>query len=66
VYDVNPCWQLMAGYSFIYWSNVVLAGNQIDTTVDPSQLATSTRPAFNFTRTDYWAQGLSLGAEYRW
>jgi hypothetical protein len=71
VYEVNPCWRVMAGYSFIYWSSVVLAGNQIDLTVNPSQIPPAVfvgpaRPAFDFARTDFWAQGLSLGVEYRW
>jgi hypothetical protein len=70
IYQINPCWRLMTGYSFIYWSNVVLAGNQIDFSVNRSQvpgpLVGPARPAFNFTSTDFWAQGISFGAEYRW
>ncbi len=70
IYNINPCWRVMGGYSFVYWSNVVLAGNQIDTAINPSQLpgpiSGPLSPQTTFTRTDYWAQGLSLGAEYRW
>jgi hypothetical protein len=69
-YDVNPCWRLSAGYSFVYWSNVVLAGNQIDRAVNLSQnpgpIVGPARPAFAFHRTDYWAQGLNFGLQYRW
>jgi hypothetical protein len=70
IYNINPCWRVMGGYSFVYWSNVVLAGNQIDTAINPSQvpgpIAGPLLPGVPFARTDYWAQGLSLGAEYRW
>ena len=69
-YDVNPCWRITFGYSFLYWSNVVLAGNQIDTAVNLSQspgpLVGPVRPAFDFHRTDYWVQGINVGLQYRW
>jgi hypothetical protein len=52
------------GYTFIYWNNVILAGNQIDRNVDLSQVTVS--PAPKFQRTDFWVQGVSLGADYRW
>jgi hypothetical protein len=65
--------RLTAGYSFIYWSNVVRPGDQIDTTVNPNLLPpenpTQTaflNPRFAFQDSDYWVQGLSLGGEYRW
>ena len=69
-YDVNPCWRINIGYSFLYWSNVVLAGNQIDPAVNLSQnpgpIVGPARPAFAFHRTDYWVQGLNVGLQYRW
>jgi hypothetical protein len=71
IYNINPNWRLIGGYSFIYWSNVVLAGNQIDRVVNTSQFAGGNltgpaRPAFSFARTDFWVQGMNFGAEYRW
>src|SRR5207244_988953 len=33
IYNVNSSWRLVGGYTFIYWSRAVLAGNQIDTNV---------------------------------
>jgi hypothetical protein len=72
-YQVTQHLRLTAGYSFIYWSNVVRPGDQIDTTVNPNLLPpenpTQTaflNPRFAFRETDYWVQGLSLGGEYRW
>lgn len=57
------------GYTFIYWSNLARAGDQIDTTVNPTQippgmLMGEARPAFPFRTTSFWAQGLRLGLEY--
>lgn len=61
------------GYSVVYWSNVVRAGNQIDTTVNPNLLPPEAspftgplRPGFSFRETDFWAQGLDLGLVHQW
>jgi hypothetical protein len=57
------------GYSFLYLSDVVVAGGQIDRTINLSQnpgpIVGPVRPAPLLSGTDYWAQGLSLGADYR-
>ncbi|HEV3115840.1 MAG TPA: BBP7 family outer membrane beta-barrel protein [Gemmataceae bacterium] len=66
---------LTLGYSFLYWSEVVRPGNQIDFSLNPSQLPTSNgpgsplgaaRPAHTLHGTDFWAQGLSAGLELRY
>jgi len=66
----SPQWQALMGYSFIYWSNSALAGNQIDPRVNltqfPGPIVGPSAPRFTFNRSDFWVQGLSLGAEYRW
>lgn len=61
------------GYSLIYWGNVVRPGDQIDLAVNPNQFAPAVTPLtgaslpqFTFNQTDYWVQGLSFGAEFRW
>jgi hypothetical protein len=66
IYDVNQSWRLIGGYSFIYWNNVVLAGNQIDPNVPVPFVVGSTSPEVKFQRSDFWVQGISLGADYRW
>src|SRR5262245_44021697 len=66
IYDLNDSWRLLGGYSFIYWNNIVLAGNQIDTTLPVPFTPGGTQPELLFQRTDFWVQGMSLGAEYRW
>lgn len=56
------------GYTFVYWSDVMRAGDQIDLNVDPRQIPpapqSATHPAFPMSTTDFWAQGLQFGLEY--
>jgi hypothetical protein len=63
-------------YDFIYWTNVARPGDQIDRNLNLSQSpvfgttggvlvgAPSPRPLF--TRSDFWAQGISLGLSLRY
>jgi hypothetical protein len=62
---------LLAGYTFMYFSQIGRAGDQIDTTINPQLLPPITppvtgplRPAFNFHPSDLVLQGITLGAEY--
>jgi Putative beta barrel porin-7 (BBP7) len=66
-YQVTPQLRLHAGYDFLFWSNVVRAGNVIDTGINPSQippgaLAGAGRPSLRLDGSDFWAHGLDLGA----
>lgn len=64
---------LRVGYSLFYFSNVVRAGDQIDTDLNPNlfppeqlPLVDSVlRPTFEFRETDYWAHGANFGADFR-
>lgn len=65
--------RITAGYTFLYWSRVARPGDQIDLEVNPSLLTfppaanpNPARPQFVFRDTDFWAQGINLGADYRW
>ncbi len=58
------------GYTFIYWSRVARPGDQIDLDLNPSYFpppapAGPARPEFTLVTTDFWAQGLNFGLEYR-
>ncbi|MBC8355584.1 MAG: BBP7 family outer membrane beta-barrel protein [Planctomycetes bacterium] len=58
------------GYNFLYWSNVARASEQVDTTINTTQIPPGTltgtsRPAFPRRTDDFWAQGLRFGLEYR-
>jgi hypothetical protein len=59
------------GYNFLYWTNVVRPGNQIDSTVNPNLIPPAVgggpaRPAFNFNNSDFWVQGITFGLDIRW
>jgi Putative beta barrel porin-7 (BBP7) len=66
-YQVTSQLRVHAGYDFLYWSNVVRPGNVIDTGVNPTLLppaapAGPSRPAPRLDGSDFWAQGVNLGA----
>jgi hypothetical protein len=64
---------LTGGYTCLVLSSLVRAGEQIDRTIDPSQLSPllnvgggqgqATRPHDPFLRTTFWAQGVNLGLQ---
>jgi hypothetical protein len=67
--------RVFAGYSFMYWTNVVRPGDQLDRIVDFRQspidpdydpTINASRPAVPFKESNFWAQGINLGLEYRW
>ncbi len=73
-YQINQYVRVRAGYSFLYWSDVVRPGDQIDRGVNVNAVPTSltygvpagpARPAFAFHSTDFWAQGVNFGLEVR-
>jgi hypothetical protein len=72
-YQATPRLRLTLGYTYLFWENVVRAGDQVDLLVNPNLIPPAVspvtgplRPAFSFQRTNLWAQGLSLGAEFRY
>jgi hypothetical protein len=72
-WQLNPCWRLTFGYSFIYWSNVVRAGQQIDRDINTNLLPPEAdpftgnrRPRFVFNDTDFFVQGINVGLDARW
>lgn len=68
-YQLGCNWQLQAGYTFIYWSDVARAGDQIDprlnlTQLPPGPLTGPNVPSVFMVTDDFWAQGLNLGLQY--
>ena len=62
--------RLFGGYSFLWWTNVVRPGDQLNNSIDSRQIPTNgdfvpgfvgTSPGRSFTTTDFWAQGYSFG-----
>jgi hypothetical protein len=75
-YRITPSTSLYLSYSFLYASDVVRPGNQIDRNINPTQSVSYTgeppaalvgpaRPSSRFDRSDFWAQGVGVGIEVR-
>lgn len=65
-YALLPRLQGTVGYHFLYWSRVARAGDQIDLALNLSEpFSGAPLPKFSFDMTDFWAQGLDIGLEYR-
>ena len=75
-YQISPNLRAFAGYSFLYWTNVLRPGDQIDRGLNTSQAAHLTagpggftgaaRPAFPQQASDFWAHGVNIGLELRY
>jgi hypothetical protein len=78
-YQVTDHIRAFVGYNFLYWSNVIRPGDQIDPVLDVTKIPRflnpppgaippvfPPRPAARFNDTDFWAQGVNFGVEYRW
>jgi hypothetical protein len=68
-YDITCNVQATVGYSFLYWSKVGRAAEQIDTDVNltqqpPGPVTGDLRPRALEVSNDFWAQGLSAGLEW--
>ena len=69
-YRLTPAVSIVAGYTFIYASDVVRAPNQINRTVNyssgvPAPPTGPQEPSFKFKSSDFWAQGLNAGVAFR-
>ena len=66
--------RVYVGYNFIYLSDAVRPGDQVDRALTPAQIPLvnggtvfgSDRPARLFNRSDFWTQGLIIGLETRY
>lgn len=75
-YQVTDHLRAFVGYNFLYWSNVLRPGDQIDPVIDVTRVPRFAppgipavfppRPAPVLNDTDFWAQGVNLGLEFRW
>ena len=69
---LTPRLRWTVGYTFFYLSNVVRPGDQVDLDVNtqflppPEPITGLRRPDFVFRTTDFWAQGLNTGLDFRW
>lgn len=72
-YRVTPRLSVAAGYTLLYWANVVRPGDVIDYSIDgrlaPVAIAAATansHPRFDWEETSVWAHGLDVGLDYRY
>jgi Putative beta barrel porin-7 (BBP7) len=76
-FQLTPHIRAIAGYDFLYWTQVLRPGNQINHNVNLSQnavldpngvgtLVGPAQPAPLLNRSDFWAQGISFGLEFRY
>jgi hypothetical protein len=69
-YELGCGWRASLGYSLLYWSSVARPGDQIDRTLNLSQLPPGPltgpeRPRFAFLTNSFWTQGLDVAVEYQ-
>ncbi len=73
-WQFTPWLSANLGYTYLYWSDVVRPGAQIDPRVNPFVVPTDQNfgggpstghPAFVFHSSDFWAQGLNVGLTLR-
>jgi len=72
-YYVTDWMRISAGYNFLWWTNVVRPGDQIDRNVNPFLVPNfstaglvnngASQPTVPFRTTDFWAHGLTFGVE---
>jgi len=71
-YRLTPWMSIVAGYTFLYASDVVRAPQQINRNVNyssfnlpPAVPSGPQEPTFRFKSSDFWAQGLNVGLAFR-
>jgi hypothetical protein len=71
-YQVSSRLQVFAGYTLLYWPDVLRPGTEVDPVVNPTLLPGSPippsgaqRPMPLLNNTSFWAQGIDLGFELR-
>jgi hypothetical protein len=72
-FQVTSSIRFHVGYSFLYWDAVARPGDELNPRIDPRQVPSSVtfqstpaiQPARLMGQSDYWAQGLTCGVEFR-
>ena len=75
-YQVNDNIRIFGGYNFLYWTGVMRPGDQIDRSLDVTKIPNfpvagtpamgQPRPTVPFRTSDFWAQGITVGIEFRY
>lgn len=70
-YAMTERLSMSVGYTFLYWTRMLLAGDQVDRNVNASQLLGGSLngpavPEFQFKDTDFWVQTVDIGLSYNY
>ena len=76
-YQVTDNLRAFVGYNFLYWSSVLRPGDQIDRRLDITRIPLNFAPAGTLPTglgnplpllkgTDFWAQGINVGLQFRY
>lgn len=75
-YHITPNWRVFVGYNFLYVSNVLRPAGMINPNVDAARIPNFApgvaplpgpgQPVPVFRTTDFFAQGISFGMQFRW
>jgi hypothetical protein len=74
-YQLKQTVSIFMGYTFLWWGEVARPGDQISNTINPTLVPSSlafglpfgpAQPTAVHEGTDYWAQGLNFGIEFRY
>ncbi len=74
-YNLTERMTIFAGYDYLLWTGVARAGDQIDRVLNLSQSAAFSNPNLTsplqrpeplFHHADFWAQGVSLGVQFKY
>mgnify|MGYP005842601503 CR=1 FL=1 len=70
-YDLTDRLSLHVGYTFMYWTRVALAGDQLDRNINETQflggqLVGSATPRYLAADTDFWVQSIDIGASWNY
>jgi hypothetical protein len=74
-YQLTENLHAFVGYTFLYWNRVVRPADQIDRGLDITRIPNfgiqanplpTPRPAVLFRETEFWAQGINFGLEFRY
>lgn len=70
-YSISQKLSVSVGYSFIYWTQVAFAGDQVDRNVNTTQLnggavVGPADPSFAFNDDDFWVQTIDLGLNWNY
>ena len=77
-YQLTSHWRVFVGYDFLFLGNALRPGGAIDTSIDaaripnfplpgsPAVLPGAPRPGPYFSTSDFFAQGINFGLQFRW